>query len=184
MPGIITTIYCSNKLEKFVGKVEPSQSPDAEPILGNWNGNSFHVDGKRCLIFLNDKTCYCILMTAVLKMTTLDFSIYFRERLIAQLSNDFRMREENEVLVRQQLSNLMFCRTNNNRNVNGTMNQHVSVVPYYSERFGHVEHWDERVISNFFNEAPVTTKVWANRNKSGYFFPNEAMGELINGLKP
>ena len=63
------------------------------------------------------------------------------------------------------------------------MNQHVSEVPYHSERFGPVERLDELVISNFLNEAPVSTKVFANRNKSGYFFPKEAMGELVNGLK-
>lgn len=177
-----TIVFCSQKLESFLGKVKGELTAGLEPHLGNWNGHSFHIDGKRCLIFLNSRTCYSVLITAILKKKIGDFRIFFRERLIQQLNDDFRLTEKSEVLVRQQLSNFHLCRTNNNRNVNGTMNQHVLALPYYTERFGPVEDWNELEMSRLLNDTPVSARVSANIDKSGYFWPNEAMGGLVDSL--
>ena len=104
-------------------KVEPTQLTDPEPMLGDWNGHSFHAIGKRCLIFLNSKTCYSMLVSNVLKRKLGDFSTFFRESLIQQLNYDFSLPEGREVLIRQQLSKLRISGTNNHRNVIGTMNE-------------------------------------------------------------
>lgn len=178
----MVTVFCSQKLESFLGKIEAELATTSEPHLGNWNGHSFHIDGKRCLIFLNSRNCYSVLITAILKKKVGDFGMFFRERLIRQLNDDFQLTEKTEVLVRQQLRTIQVCRTNNNRNVNGTMNQHVLALPYYTERFGPVEDWNELEMSRLLNDTPVSARVPANTDKSGYFSPREAMGALVSGL--
>ena len=178
----MTTIFCSQKLEKFLGKIDTMTKDEREAPLGNWNGHLFHVDRKRCLIFLNSKTCYCLLMTAVTKQKIGDIQIFFRERLIRQLNNDFTLTESREVNIRQHLGDTRICETNNDRNVIGTMNQFVKTIPYYTKRFGAVENWEELKMSHLLNETPVDAKVSANKKKSGYFFPNEAMAELVKAL--
>ena len=63
------------------------------------------------------------------------------------------------------------------------MNQHLLGIPHYMAQFdGPVEGWDDLYISHLLNDTPVSAKVWANRDKSRYFFPREAMAELVNGL--
>lgn len=107
----------------------------------------------------------------------------FRERLIQQLNHDFPLTEAQEVSIRNQLSEIRVCKTNNDRNVIGTMNQWIYTLPYYGSRFGPVEAWDELFISHLLNDTPVTAKVWANKDRSGYFTPREAMKKLVSELK-
>lgn len=160
----MTTIYCSLKLEKFLGKVDQSVTNEAEPLFGNWNGHSFQLGRKRCLIFLNSKTCYCILITAVMKQEIGDIRVFFKERLIRQLNHDFRLGESREVAIRKELADIRICRTNNDRNVNGTMNQLVAIIPYYTPRFGPVENWDELHMSHLLNETPSVPKSGLRRS--------------------
>ena len=173
------TVFCSKKLEKFLGEVDVKSAAEGVPLLGNWNGHSFHVTGKRCLLFLNSKTCYCVLVSAVLKKDIGNFREFFKERLVRQFMDDFKLGEMGEEILRHHLKNIRLSATNNDKSVLGTMNQHVQVMPYYTTRFGPVETWDDVSLSCLLNEVPVSAKVWANRDKSHYFFPREAMGELL-----
>jgi hypothetical protein len=178
----MTTIFCSGKLEKFLGKVDVAGSADSEPLLGNWNGHSTHVDRKRCLIFLNSKTCYVVLITAVVKKDLGNFADFFKERLVHQLTDDFKLPEGKEVQLRRELSNIKVAGTNNNKNVLATMNKHVQVLPYYLSRFGPVENWDELSMSYLLNEVPCGANVWARKKKYQSFDPREAMGELLSAM--
>jgi hypothetical protein len=174
----MTTIFCSQKLEKFLGKIVMPSKDTTEPHLGNWNGQSVHVGGKRCMIFLNSKTCYVVLVTAILKKDVEPFPEFFRERLVRQFMDDFQLTEKMEVLLRRELSDIRVCPTNNNRNVIGMMNQHVPVLPYYL-RWGPVEQWDELKMSYILNGVPSKADVWARKRKYELFNTREAMGELL-----
>ena len=176
------TVFCSGKLEKFLGKVVVVSAATSEPLLGNWNGHSVHVGRKRCMIFLNSKTCYVVLITAVLKKDVGNFADFFRERLVHQLADDFNLTERMEVSLRRELSDINVAHSNNNKHVIGTMNQHVQVLPYYLTRYGPVENWDELSMSYLLNEVPSGAEVWAKKKKSEYFNPRTAMGELLNQM--
>ncbi|HMG94208.1 MAG TPA: hypothetical protein VK589_29315 [Chryseolinea sp.] len=174
------TVFCSKKLEKFLGEVDPKSAVEDVPLLGNWNGRSFHVTGKRCLLFLNSKTCYCVLVSAVLKKDIGSFGEFFKERLVRQFMDDFKLGESGEEILRHHLKNIRLSATNNDKSVLGTMNQHMKVMPYYTTtRFGPVEMWDDVALSCLLNEVPISAKVWAKRDRSPYFDPREAMGELL-----
>ena len=175
------TVFCSKKLEKFLGEVNVKSAAEDMPLLGNWNGHSFHVNGKRCLLFLNSKTCYCVLVSAVLKKDIGSFGEFYQERLIRQFMDDFKLRESEEILLRRHLKDIRLSATNNDKSVLGTMNQHVQVMPYYITRFGPVETWDDVSLSCLLNEVPSSAKVWAKRDRS-YFDPREAMGELLEEM--
>lgn len=177
------TVFCSKKLEKFLGEVDVGRGEEDVPLLGNWNGHSFHVTGKRCLLFLNSKTCYCVLISAVLKMDIDNFEEFFKERLIRQFMEDFNLGENKEVLLRHHLKDIRISATNNDKSVLGTMNQHVKVMPYYTTtRFGPVETWDNVSLSCLLNEVPVSAKVWAKEREGPYFSPRNAMRELLEAM--
>ena len=176
-------IFCSKKLEKFLGEVDVTGAKEEVPLLGNWNGHSFHVTGKRCLLFLNSKTCYCVLISAVLKKDIGNFGEFFKERLVRQFMDDYKLDESKEVLLRHHLKDIRLSATNNDKSVLGTMNQHVKVMPYYTTtRFGPVEMWDDVALSCLLNEVPCSGKVWARKKKSSHFFPREAMSELLEAM--
>jgi hypothetical protein len=173
----MTTVYCSKKLDNFLKCTVPSDPAQAGPnLLGNWNGHYFHADGKRCMLFLNDKTCYSLLVVNALKRRIGNFKDFFKERVVRQLSEDFKLSERSEILIRKSLGPIDVRASNNNRNINGTMNRLVLAV---KERPLHFGTFDDFALSYWLNETPLTTKVLANREKSGYFFPREAMGELV-----
>jgi hypothetical protein len=171
------------KLEKFLGKIVAPRLSDVtkEPHLGNWNGQSVHVGGKRCMLFLNSKTCYVVLVTAIVKKDVLPFPEFFRERLVRQFMDDFQLGEKMEVLLRRELSDIRVYSTNGDKKVIGMMNQHVSVLPYYLG-WGPVEQWDELKMSYILNEVPTKADVWARKGKYKMFDVREAMGELLKAM--
>lgn len=180
----MVTVFCSNTLAKFLGNVTRVSAADEVPLLGNWNGHSFHVAGKRCLLFLNSKTCYCVLVSAVLKKDLGDFEEFFTERVIRQLMHDFKLDERGEVLLRHHLKDIRLSAANNDKSVLGTMNQHIKVMPYYTTpRFGPVEAWDVVSLSSLLSDVPATAKVWARKKGMSHFFPRDAMGELLEVMK-
>jgi hypothetical protein len=100
------TIYCSKKLETFLGKITPTIHPTDPSILGDWNGHLFTIDRKKCLIFMNNKTCYSVVMTNVLKKDAKNFGQVFKNRLFRQLYHDLTLNERQEIKIRNGTINL------------------------------------------------------------------------------
>jgi hypothetical protein len=91
------TIYCSKKLEIFLGQTSELIRPTDKTTFGDWNGHLFTVDRKKCLIFMNNRTCYSVVMTNIQKRNTKDFGQIFKERLIRQLNHDIKLTEGQEI---------------------------------------------------------------------------------------
>ena len=51
-------IRCTGKLQKEMGlkKADLSQAEDQVGILGQWHANLIHIDRKKCVLFVNDRT--------------------------------------------------------------------------------------------------------------------------------
>lgn len=50
----MTTIYCSKKLETFIGPISQKlQSPETSSI-GDWNAHLFTIERMKCLLFMNN----------------------------------------------------------------------------------------------------------------------------------
>jgi hypothetical protein len=169
------TIYCSNKLEKFLGQITPT-IPEPS-ILGDWNGHLFTIDRKKCLIFMNNKTCYSVVMTNVLKKDIRDFGQIFKERLIRQLDHDLNINEKQEIKFRKELGDIVLCKSNNDKKIIGTINHHVENLKYYN--YGG-ENRDDVNVTGVLNDYLVGTKLTTDRKRNRDFFrPIELMQELV-----
>ncbi|MEL7147910.1 MAG: hypothetical protein AAFO69_16170 [Bacteroidota bacterium] len=127
----MTNIYCTKKLEKLVGKKLLGQEEAQGNKLGNWNADVFHLQGKKCLILMNDITYYSLFFLDIRKVDLLKFSELFYARFIEQLDYDkidFPV-ECSPALIAETTA--QFLPTNNNRKVLGTMTDFLRAVEYF-----------------------------------------------------
>ena len=173
------TLYCSKKLETFLGQITPTTQPTESSILGDWNGHLFTVDRKTCLIFMNNKTCYSVVMTNFLKKDLKDFGQVFKERLIRQLDHDLNINERQEIKIRKELGDILLQKSNNDKKIIGTINHHVENLKYNGYE-GAIDNWDEVRVTGIMNDYLVGTKINADRKRNRDFFrPSELMKELV-----
>jgi hypothetical protein len=173
------TIYCSKKLETFLGQITSTVQPTENSIFGDWNGHLFTIDRKRCLIFMNNRTCYSVVMKNVLKKDTKDFGQVFKERLIRQLGHDLNINERQEVKLRKEFGDVTLTKSNNDKKIIGTINHHVENLKYNSYGAG-VESCDEVNVTGVLNDYLVGTKIATDKKRNqDYFRPIELMEELI-----
>jgi hypothetical protein len=170
-------IYCSKKLETFMGQIS---RPGESSILGDWNGHLFTIERKKCLLFMNNKTCYSVVMASVLKKDVKDFGQVFKQRLIQQLDHDISINERQEIKVRNELADVVLSKSNNDKRIIGTINHHVENLKY-NNYGGGIENWDEVNVTGILNDYVVGTKlVTARKGNRGFFRPIELMAELIS----
>ena len=163
------TIYCSKKLETFLGQTASIVNPSPNSIFGDWNGHMFTVDRKRCLIFMNSLTCYSIVFINVQKKSLKNFGLIFKERLITQLDHDIKLTEEQEIRIRRDLANIILTKSNNDKKIIGTINHNIENLKFssYPER---IENWDELLVTESLNNYLVGTKILPNMKRNRDFF--------------
>ncbi|MCZ8332075.1 MAG: hypothetical protein O9282_12255 [Flavobacterium sp.] len=172
-------IYCSKKLEVFLGKRIITESINENSIYGDWNGHLFTVKRKKCLLFMNNRTCYSLLFVNVNKKSLKDFGFHFKERLISQLSNDLNISESIEVKLRKDFNNIEIVNTNNDKKIIGTINHHIENLKYYYYD-GNIENWDEFKMTKELNDYLVGTKLFTElRRNRDFIRPIELMAELL-----
>jgi hypothetical protein len=159
-------IYCSKNLEKFLGPVNPTIPSTS--ILGDWNGHLFTIHRRKCLLFMNNKTCYSVVMANVLKKDLKNFEQVFKQRLIRQFEHDLNIKEPQEIKLRNMLGDLVLTKSNNDKKIIGTINHHMKNLTYNSYP-GNVENWDEVAVSGILNDYLVGTQIPAQRKKSRLF---------------
>jgi hypothetical protein len=163
-------IFCSKKMESFMGRITESVQPTSS-LFGDWNGHLFTVDRKKCLIFMNKKTYYSVIMTNVYKKDLVDFGQKFKERLIQQLEFDLGLNELKEIKIRKELGHIYLTQTNNDRKIQGTINHHIEQLKYVGYRDGGIEFSDTLKENQIINSTPLGTK--------NYFYGKELMAELL-----
>jgi hypothetical protein len=173
------TIYCSKKLETFLGQIARTIQPTQSSIIGDWNGHLFTIDKKKCLIFMNNRTCYSVVMANVLKKDVKDFGHVFKNRLIRQLYHDLNLSERQEIQIRNGLGDILLSKSNNDKKIIGTINHHVENLKYNNYEGG-IQNWNEVHVTGILNDYLVGTKIATDRKRSRDFFrPIELMEKLV-----
>jgi len=119
----MSRIYCTKKLQDFIGNVEKKLPENFDKIsMNDWNAHLFFIDKRKCLIFVNNLTFYTLFLTDILKKDLKEIDSIFKRRLQEQLVND-KIIESSE-LAESVFSELEinFYKTNNNRKVIGRIN--------------------------------------------------------------
>jgi hypothetical protein len=175
----MTRIYCSEKLESFLGQASSLPAQKNHSRFGDWNGHLFYIGSKKCLIFINNKTAYTILLFDISKKDLINFHSLFKEAVIEQLYNDLSITERQEVEIRRELADLEICRTNNDKKIIGTINHHLESMKLDFDRLGDHRNVDTVKLVEKYNDFILGTKLDSIEMKRGYFIPKEVMSDLI-----
>ena len=173
----MTTIYCSKKLNDFLGKEMLSASNNSVGNeLGGWNGHLFNYQRKKYLILINTKTYYALLFPPIKKADLRNFENLFLQKLLHQLVYDQIISVSETLVLLQKLLPVSFSKTNNDKKAIGTLNDFIYRFKVELDYFG----WSDQDIHNINNKLNDTL-VGASRPKQGdYGCPMEDMKQLIN----
>jgi len=174
---IMTHIYCTKKMESFLGTVEPVSIDMETTNLGNWNGHLFTIDRRKNLIFTNDKTAYSFVLLDVVKKDVKDFGTMFRESLLRQLDNDLKINEQQEIKLRRELRDIRIHSTNNNKKIIGTINECVYTIKTHAYLQGGLNQLTSIKIGQNLNDNILRTKLALNDKQ--YFHPKDLMKSLL-----
>jgi hypothetical protein len=79
-------LKCTRKLLKFI-HATPSPFPveTTDTLLGAWHSNIVDIEEYRFLIFLNDKSLYCLVAALPATVEMIDLGLVFRQLLVRTL---------------------------------------------------------------------------------------------------
>jgi len=175
----MANIYCTKKLEKLVGKSLISPESEVSSELGNWNGNIFPIQGRKCLILMNDVTYYSLIFPDILKKDILHLHDLIIQRLIEQFNHDH---VHFPIECTPKLIDVMkprFLRTNNNRKVLGTMTE----IVYVTGLFMHQRYRDQLKFIDLLELNGLLNKQFVGALRAGkhnYGVPVDVMRNKIN----
>ncbi len=176
-------IYCSKKLETFIGETEVLPSLEYPSPLGEWNGDIFTMNRRKYLLLMNNKTCFSVVVPAFLKIKGSDLITIIKERVVEQLDHDVHLPESAEIKVRAMMRSILFHKTNNDKKIVTSINHHIS-----SLKSNRPSDWlqidnGETSMSTILNDQPMGTKIFSGmKGNRSYFYPAEQMNELVRQL--
>ena len=115
-------IHCTRKLfkELDVPLVEPDKIPLHTEGIGNWYANLLRIDGRKCLLFTNEKSLFTFLIPKVLKANLKNIEDEFLIHLNYNLQNEgFGLDVINKIM--QEYQEIGFAKTMS-KSVLGSMN--------------------------------------------------------------
>ena len=115
-------IRCTQKLIKEMGlkKAELSTIEPKFSYLGSWHANLLHIDGKKCVLFVNDKTLFNFIAPNVKRQEIKNLSSMFKEHLIYALSSESVSDKTKEQIIKEY-NEINYSKTNSKK-VLGSMN--------------------------------------------------------------
>jgi len=115
-------IRCTKKLHKEMGlkKSDISENEPSGSYLGSWHANMIHIDGKKCLLFVNDKTLFNFIVPDITRMQLRGLSEIFKSTLACVLSAE-GVPERAKAKIMSECESIQYGNTNN-KSVLGSMN--------------------------------------------------------------
>jgi len=124
-------IRCTKKLRKEMGlkKVELAESEPKFSFLGSWHANLLHIDRKKCVLFVNDKTLFNFLVPDVSRSQIRKLYSLFKGYLECVLSEeDFSKAVKTRIM--EEYQEIEYSNTNS-KSVLGSMNDLVFHYKYH-----------------------------------------------------
>ena len=115
-------IKCTKKLQTAMG-LKPSQLSDmacSNGKLGSWHANLIYIDGKKCVVFANDKTLFNFIATDVIKAQFKNLSSLFTDLLQSTLASE-QIPQSIIALIIAEYDGIDYKKTDS-RSVLGTIN--------------------------------------------------------------
>jgi hypothetical protein len=83
-------IRCTKKLQKEMGlkKADLHEAKPTFSYLGSWHANLIHIDRRKCVLFVNDKTLFNFIAPYVTRAQIRELDVLFREFLQSVLAEE------------------------------------------------------------------------------------------------
>jgi hypothetical protein len=165
----MTEIFSTKKLEKVIQKRIETNKQKVENVFGKWNASILYIARKKCLIFVNSKSFFTIIIPRFSTSELDNLHLLFLENFYAQLDYE-KINVDPELLI-EEVGELKFYRTDNDRKMTGVLNYFISKVEYLKYDYEIFNSLVIREITEKLNLTPFKQLSWRN--------PNEKMNEII-----
>jgi len=164
-------IRCTKKLQKEMG-LKHSDLCAEEPrfsYLGPWHANLIHIDRRKCVLFVNDKTLFNFIVSDLSRAQIRELGKLFKSYLICALA-DAGISEEDRTRILSEYEEVGFANTNS-KIVLGSMNDLAFHYKYSIQEAGGVHSPAVPEIIRRLNRMPM--------GALKYVFPIEALRAMF-----
>lgn len=165
------TLYCSNKLQKYIGFKENDANQNSFSELNNWNAHLFTINRRKCLFFMNHETYFSFVCYDIKKPAIKNLSQLFITGFLFELNKLNLITPEQETELKSNFYEVYLHTSINNRKVIGNINNLIQILNYYK-----YEHDD---MQDYFNKETLNN---IPLKQIGHLFPKEAMALKMNQL--
>ena len=165
----MTEIFTTKKLEKIIKKRVEDKTLSVENIFGKWNASILYIAKKKCLIFVNSKSFYSVIIPRFSTTELDNLHLLFLENFYAQLDFE-KIKVDAEFLV-DKVGEPKFYATDNDKKMTGIVNYNISKIDYFKYDYDIFNSSVIREMTKKLNLTPFKQLKWKQ--------PNEIMNEII-----
>ena len=159
----MTNIFATKKLEKIIQKKIEGNDLIVENSLGDWNAHVFYVAKKKCILFVNAKTLFSVIIPQfstknIDRIDELFIDTFYNQLLFEKIDVNY----EN---IRSKIGQLKFRSTNNNRKAIGVLNYNIETMNILKKRFSIFNSSVIREMTERLNAAPFNQLDWKSPHK-------------------
>jgi len=171
--NMTTSIFTTKKLEKIIQKKIDIQTNESTSPFGKWNASVLYIARKKCLIFVNSKTFYSVIIPRFSTSELKNINELFLENFQSQLTFEKINVELKD--LKQYIGEINFHKTDNDKKMNGIINYNISIIDYLKYDY---ELFNSNVIREITGKLNITPFKQIN-----WKFPKEMMLEMIKTFK-
>jgi hypothetical protein len=148
-------LRCTKKLQKEMRlkKCDLSENEPSESHLGSWHVNLIHIDGKKCLLFVNDRTLFNFIVPGIMRAQIRELSRIFKNTLECVLFDE-GIPEITINKIMSEYESIQYANTNN-KSVMGSMNDLAFHYKYHIQSEGGVHSYAVPSIIKKLNRMPM-----------------------------
>ncbi|MCV6629672.1 MAG: hypothetical protein OIF50_07420 [Flavobacteriaceae bacterium] len=167
------TLYCSNKLQKYIGFKDDQIEQNKHNSVNSWNGHLFTINRKKCLFFMNHDTYFSFVVYDIKKPDIKNLNQLFLTGLIKELNKLSLINAEQEAHIKSRFSEVFLHKSINNRKVIGQMNNLIQIMEYYKYNYENIQEFLSQ--DTYFNTCLL-------KKENNYFEAKDAIKEKLSQL--
>jgi len=165
-----TEIFTTKKLEKIIALKVENKITESNSLLGKWNASVVYIAKKKCLIFVNSKTFFTVIIPRFSTTQLKNIDKLFLENFESQLI--YEKIEVNFEGLKSKIGEITFHPTDNDRKLNGIINYNISKVDDLKYDYEVFNSLVIRDLTKRLNLAPFKQLDWK--------LPKEMMIQIID----
>ncbi|CAA0240081.1 DUF6933 domain-containing protein [Tenacibaculum maritimum] len=167
------TLYCSNKLQKYIGFKDNEIEQDKYNSVNSWNGHLFTVNRKKCLFFMNQDTYFSFIIYNIKKPDIKHLNELFITGFIKELYKFQLITTTQETALKNRFTKVFLHKSINNRKVIGNMNNLIQIIDYYKYNYDDFQ---------VFLSQDTFLNSYLLKKEEHYFEAKDAMKDKISQL--